>query len=246
MLTKNNAKFIKSLQLKKFRQKEALFIVEGEKNTLELLNSAYKVKTILGSEQFLSDNHLIISKAGAETIEVTDKQLASLGSFKSNDKALAVVHIPTEPTYERRGIQLVLDDIRDPGNLGTIIRIADWYGIKSIICSETTAELFNPKTISASMGSIFRINVFRRNLEGFFKEQSGIAVYGALLNGDNIHKTKFDKEAYIVIGNESNGIRETLLSFIEHPITIPKLGGAESLNAAMATAIICDNIFREA
>jgi TrmH family RNA methyltransferase len=156
------------------------------------------------------------------------------------------VHIPTEPTYERRGIQLVLDDIRDPGNLGTIIRIADWYGIKSIICSETTAELFNPKTISASMGSIFRINVFRRDLESFFKEQSGIAVYGALLNGDNVHKTTFDKEAYVVIGNESNGIRETLLPFIEHPITIPKLGGAESLNAAMATAIICDNIFREA
>jgi len=245
VLTKNNAKFIKSLQLKKFRQKEALFIVEGEKNTLELLNSAYKVKTILGSEQFLSDNHQIISKATTETIEVTEKQLASLGSFKSNDQALAVVHTPAEPNYKREGIQLVLDDIRDPGNLGTIIRIADWYGIKSIVCSETTAEFFNPKTISASMGSIFRINVFRRELESFFKEHNGVSVYGALLNGNNVHKITFQKDAYIVIGNESNGIKEALLPFIKHPITIPKLGGAESLNAAMATAIICDNVFRD-
>ncbi len=244
MLTKNKAKFIKSLQLKKYRQKEGLFIVEGEKNVLELLGSTFEVRTILGSPTFMEVHQSIINSKNAELLEVSASDLSSVGTFKTNDKALAVVRIPDEKKYETGGVQLILDDVRDPGNLGTIIRVADWYGINSIICSETTAELFNPKTINSSMGSIFRVNVFRRNIVNFLSEHEA-TVYGALLSGANVHQIKFDKNAFVIIGNEANGISEHVLPFITQAVTIPRLGQAESLNAAMATAIICDNIFRE-
>lgn len=245
MLTKNNAKFIKSLQLKKYRQKERLFIVEGEKNTVELLASNYQIKSLLISQSFLKRYEPQIKAKNCEILIIEAKQFTGLGTYQSNEQALAIVHEPQESTFINSGFQLVLDDIRDPGNLGTIIRIADWYGIPQIVCSETTAEFYNPKTISASMGSIFRVSKVRLSLETFLKECQQ-PVYGALLDGENVHKIAFPERGYLVIGNESNGIREDLLPFIKHKVTIPRIGQAESLNAAMATAIICDNIFRKA
>lgn len=244
MLTKNNAKFIKSLQLKKYRQKERLFIVEGEKNTIELLQSNYKIKNLLISQNFLERYETLIKTQNSEIIMVDAKQLAGLGTYQSNEQALAIVHEPKVAEIVANGFQLILDEIRDPGNLGTIIRIADWYGIEQIICSETTAEFYNPKTISASMGSIFRVSMHRTNLEDFLTSCKH-PTFGALLAGENVHDINFPENGYLVIGNESNGIRENLLQYINKKVTIPRIGQAESLNAAMATAIICDNIFRK-
>ncbi|ADR21549.1 RNA methyltransferase [Marivirga tractuosa] len=244
MLTKNNTKFIKSLQLKKFRQKEELFIVEGAKNTLELLNSSYKLKYLIVSEDFLSRHQKEINSSEIEPIIVKEKELSALGAFQSNTDALAVVHEKAPSKYDSNGFDLVLDDIRDPGNLGTIIRLADWYGIKNIICSETTAEFYNPKVISASMGSIFRTNLYRRDLKEFLGKNQNRKIYGALLEGKNVHQVKFEADGLLVIGNESHGIQKELIPLISEKVTIPKIGQAESLNAAMATAIICDNVYR--
>jgi TrmH family RNA methyltransferase len=244
MLTKTHTKFIKSLQLKKFRQKEGLFIVEGAKNTLELLNSFYKIEYLIITEAFLNRHQKEINGSGIAPFIVKEKELSAIGSFKSNTDVLAVVHEKAPPEYKSEGFNLVLDDIRDPGNLGTIIRLADWYGINNIICSETTAEFYNPKVISASMGSFFRINLYRRNLKEFLSKHQSRKIYGALLEGENVHQVKFASDGLLIIGNESHGIHEDIIPFISDKITIPRIGDAESLNAAMATAIICDNVFR--
>ncbi len=244
MLTKNNTKFIKSLQLKKFRQKEELFIVEGAKNTLELLNSSYKIKDLIVTEAFINKFSSEIKSAKIEPILVKEKELSALGSFKTNTDALAIAHEMEYPTYKSKGFDLVLDDIRDPGNLGTIIRLADWYGIQNLICSETTAEFYNPKVISASMGSFFRVNLYRRDLKKFLSDNNSRKIYGALLEGKNVHKVEFAKDGLLLIGNESHGINSDLIPLISDKITIPRIGEAESLNAAMATAIICDNVFK--
>jgi len=244
MLTKTHTKFIKSLQLKKFRQKEGLFIVEGAKNTLELLNSFYKIKDLILTEAFLQKYQTEIDNARIEPIIVKEKELNTLGTLQTNTDSLAVVFEKKPTHYNSKGFDLVLDDIRDPGNLGTIIRLADWYGIKNIICSETTAEFHNPKVISASMGSIFRTNLYRRDLKEFLSENSSRKIYGALLEGKNVHQITFADDGLLIIGNESHGIQKDIMPLITDSITIPKIGHAESLNAAMATAIICDNVFR--
>lgn len=244
MLTKNNTKFIKSLQLKKFRQKERLFIVEGEKNTVELLHSSYKIHSLIVSTTFSEKYFELLKEKAAATTIVDEKIIGSLGTYQTNEMALAVVEEPSSFYYNNSGFQIILDDIRDPGNLGTIIRVADWYGIKNIICSDTSSEFYNPKVISASMGSIFRVNLFRHNLVDFLQENQEKKVYGALMEGENVHNVKFDPNGFLVIGNESHGISTTIMPLISHKITIPRLGSAESLNAAMATGIICDNVFR--
>lgn len=245
MLTKNNIKFIKSLQLKKFRQKERLFIVEGEKNTVELLLSDFEIQSLVITTNFSEKYPELIQKKACPVTITDPKTLSSLGSYSSNEMAIAIVIEPQPKEFNNTGVQLILDDIRDPGNLGTIIRIADWYGIQNVICSLTSAEFFNPKVISASMGSIFKINLFREELSSFLGKYDQVKVYGALLNGQNVHKTQFDENAFIIIGNESHGINTALLEYIDQKITIPRVGQAESLNAAMATAIICDNVFRD-
>ncbi len=245
MLTKNNIKFIKSLQLKKFRQKERLFIVEGEKNTVELLASDFEIQSLVISTNFSEKYPDLIQKKSCPVVITDAKTISQLGTYNSNEMSVAIVKEPNSKIFSNNGIQLVLDDIRDPGNLGTIIRIADWYGIQNLICSATTAEFFNPKVISASMGSIFRINLFREELNAFLTKNDSTKVYGAFMVGENVHKTKFDNNAFIIIGNESHGVNSSLISHINHKINIPKIGQAESLNAAMATAIICDNVFRD-
>ncbi len=244
MLTKNNIKFIKSLQLKKFRQKERLFIVEGEKNTVELLTSDFQIQSLIISTKFSEKYHEYIQKKSCPIIISDEKTISSLGTYSSNEMSIAIVNEPNTKLFINKGVQLILDDIRDPGNLGTIIRIADWYGIENVICSSTSAEFFNPKVISASMGSIFNVNLYRENLNDFLKVNSNVKVYGAFMDGENVHRANFDKNAFIIIGNESHGISASLSPQINHKINIPRIGQAESLNAAMATAIICDNVFR--
>jgi TrmH family RNA methyltransferase len=167
-----------------------------------------------------------------------------LGTFKSNEYGLAVAKIKSPP-IDTKSIKtaIALDDISDPGNLGTIIRTADWYGIDTIIANEETADFYNPKVINASMGSFTRIQVHYLDLELFFQTNRHLNVFGAVLNGDDIHNTKPDFPMVLLMGNESKGIKTSILPYVNKKITIPRIGKAESLNVAVSTAIICDNLF---
>jgi TrmH family RNA methyltransferase len=242
MLSKANVKYIKSLQVKKYRKQEQCFIVEGAKSVLELLNSDFEVLMLFGTQDFLKN---VSVPSNVELNEVTEKELDSLGEFQTNNAALAVAKFKDNSDLDISANEfgLVLDDIRDPGNLGTIIRTADWYGISKIIASTETADFYNPKVISATMGSFTRVNLFYTSLDEYLSKTK-LKVYGAYLGGKNVHDVDFGGTGLIVIGNESRGINPSLEKFISDKITIPRYGQAESLNAAIATAIICDNLRR--
>jgi TrmH family RNA methyltransferase len=235
-------KFITSLQLKKYRKQEQCFVVQGAKSVQELLSSDFEVIMLLGTESFLASVH---SSKKPEILAVTEKDLAGLSEFQSNDTALAVARIKSNDPVAIADHQfaLVLDDIRDPGNLGTIIRTGDWFGITQIVASAETADFYNPKVISATMGSFVRVSIFYTDLEQYLAGNRQ-PVYGAYLEGEDVHTTQFGKSGHILIGNESRGISPELEKFVTHKITIPRYGNAESLNAAIATAVICDNIRR--
>jgi RNA methyltransferase, TrmH family len=241
MLSKAKIKFIKSLQIKKYRKQEQSFIVQGAKSVQELLESDFETMMIVGTAQYLAT----LSVEGVELITAKEGDIAELGDFQSNDAVLAVARMKQnlEPRAIHDGFTLVLDDIRDPGNLGTILRTADWYGIKSVIASPETADFYNPKVISATMGSFTRIGFYTAELAPVLS-QSKSRIYGAYLEGRNVHNEKFSNGGLIVIGNESRGIAPNLEKYITDKITIPRFGKAESLNAAIATAIICDNVRR--
>jgi len=242
MLSKATIKFIKSLQVKKYRKQEQCFVIEGAKSVEELLTSDFEVVKLLGTPDFLNN---LKTPAKGEVLEVSQKTLESLGDFQSNRSALAIARLkPNEPIkVGPNEFGLVLDDIRDPGNLGTIIRTADWYGISKIIVSPETADFYNSKVISATMGSFTRVKIFYTDLPSFLGE-AGLPVYGAFLNGRDVHAVGFDSSGLIVIGSESHGISPDLHDLISTRITIPRYGRAESLNAAIATAVICDNMRR--
>ena len=244
MLSKAKIKFVKSLQLKKYPKQEQCFVVEGLKSVQELLASDFEIVMLLATNEFLEENERPDS---AEVIVVTEKELATIGEFQSNDSALAVARMRTltDLDIDKGEFALVLDDIRDPGNLGTIIRTADWFGITKIIASEETADFYNPKVIASTMGSFTRCKMLYTDLQAYLKNRSGRSVFGAFLNGTDVHDVKFGDEGFIVIGNESRGISDELVPFISDRITIPRYGNAESLNAAMAAGIICDNLRRE-
>ncbi|MEY4540984.1 MAG: hypothetical protein RLZZ306_2741, partial [Bacteroidota bacterium] len=243
MITKNQIKYINSLQQKKFRLEHQSFVVEGAKSVIELLKSDFEVELLFATNVFLNEYEFLLQNLilQPELVEVND--LEKVGSFSSNNAALAVVKTKenVELLVKNKEFALILDDIRDPGNLGTIIRIADWYGITKIICSSSTVDVYNPKVINSTMGSFTRISLYYTNLEDFIKNKK-VNIYGTLLDGENIHQTKFASSGYIVIGNEANGISKEITKLITHKITIPKFGGAESLNAGIATAVVLDNV----
>ena len=246
MITNALLKDIKSLQLKKNRQQQQCFFVEGAKSVIELIHSDYKIKHLLGTNEFINKYSLELGKVASEFNEITEKQLTSIGTFKSNDMALAVAEIKPNIDFTKNNVDqliLVLDDVRDPGNLGTIVRIADWYGINKIVASETTADFYNPKVISSTMGSFTRVKVYYTNLIDYLKDNT-LPVYGAFMDGENVHNLKLARNGYLIMGNEANGISHELEKHITNKITIPKYGNAESLNVAIATAIICDNFYR--
>src|ERR1041385_2501120 len=241
MISKVKAKFIKSLQVKKYRKQEQSFVVEGRKGGEELLRSDFVTTMVCATRTCLESHQL-----PGEVIEVTPAELQNLGSVETNDSVLAVARTKDNirPSIGTNEYALVLDDIRDPGNLGTIIRTADWYGVRHIIASEETADFYNPKVIRSTMGSFCRIRVFYGSLREFL-EQSRSTIYGAFLGGDNVHQLKFAPGGLIVVGNESNGISNEISKYITQRITIPRFGDAESLNASIATGIILDNLKRE-
>jgi RNA methyltransferase, TrmH family len=243
MISKPKARLIKSLQVKKYRLAEQCFIVQGTKAVQETLRSDFEVLLLLGTEAFLRTVHS--GKKAREVIETSEKELTSLGSVETNSSALAVVRMKpnTVPVLSPNQFTLLLDDIRDPGNLGSIIRTADWYGVKSIIASPETTDVYNPKVISATMGSFLRVSIYYSNLE-LFLESTKLPVFGAFLDGENVHTTEFGSGGMIVIGNESKGISPGVEKRVTRRVTVPRKGGAESLNASVATAVILDNVFR--
>ncbi|MCB0401846.1 MAG: RNA methyltransferase [Flavobacteriales bacterium] len=235
MITANQKKFVKSLAQKKFRIQHQCFVVEGVKLVDELLVSDFSIRSIYATSSWINDH------PGVEAVPVTSKDLSIMSAFKSAHEVLAVVEFksPKKPVT-LQGVALALDFIQDPGNLGTIIRTADWFGMNTIYCSSDCVDLYNPKVIQATMGSIFRVQVLYGNLEELLPQHKGAAIYGALLNGENVYTQTLEKDhAILVMGNESKGISPKLMPFITHPVSIPGKGKAESLNVASATAILC-------
>ncbi|MGV3561611.1 TrmH family RNA methyltransferase [Larkinella arboricola] len=246
MLSKSLSKYIQSLHQKKYRQEHAAFLVEGAINVLELCASDYSIELLLATESFYKENARLLDKQPVRLEMVTADDLRRVGSLVANDACLAVAK-----TKENRFLVadadefvLVLDDIRDPGNLGTILRIADWYGIRKLICSQSTADVYNPKVISASKGSFTRVEWYYCDLNGYLSELSETPVYGAFLDGADVHSQSFGASGYIIMGNEANGISSEVEWFVNQRITIPRYGQAESLNVGIATAVICDNLRR--
>jgi RNA methyltransferase, TrmH family len=243
MISKQQQKYVQSLHNKKYRNEFKQFLVEGEKAIMELLDSKFKIDKLYCSKTLKSKIEL--NHKNIDIILATEEELQSISTFKTNKVGIAVVHqIDFEPTtLAKNKIGLILDNINDPGNLGTIIRLADWYGISEIICSKETVDFYNPKVISSTMGSFCRVNCVYCNIETFLKNTE-TTIYGAFLEGTNIHNQNFESSFYFVIGSESHGISESISKLITQKITIPRIGKAESLNAGIATAIILDNIFR--
>lgn len=240
MLSKNEAKYIQSLFHKKQRDALSLFIVEGVKGVDELLNSSLQVEKIYALDNW---EHPLMHKA--PVVRISESALDQISGLQTPNKVLAIAKQPAmvfTPPEKGQWI-LALDGIKDPGNMGTLIRIADWFGIHQIVASEDSVEVFNPKVIQSTMGSFARVNLAYTSLEAYFKE-AALPILGALLNGNSIYSQPTIKEGILVIGNESNGISESLLPFITIPVSIPRVGGAESLNAAVAGGILLSHLLK--
>ena len=243
MLGKAKIKYIQSLGQKKYRDEESLFIAEGPKIVTDLLHSAtHYVKEVYAVKEWLKDN----SDHPLEKVftEVSDEELERLSQLKTPHQVIAVVKkFDAGKAIDVKGtITLVLDTIQDPGNLGTIIRLADWFGLSQIVCSKDCADIYNPKVVQATMGSIARVKVFYIDLLYWLKQQQDILIYATMLEGKDITQMNGLKEGLIVIGNESRGIQTEILELANERITIPRKGQAESLNAAVAAGIVLSHI----
>ena len=245
MLSKTYTKYIQSLHHKKFRDAEDVFIAEGSKVVMELLQSVvFSCEQIVGLDNWLGQNEAIIRKYYEGPLQVVEEfELAKVSTLSAPNQVLAIFKKLPEVTITAKGkVSLALDTIQDPGNLGTIIRIADWFGIQSIICSEQCADMYNAKVVQSTMGSLGRVHIEYTNLSRWLKRNDTIKIYAAALNGKKVSDLKGLKEGIIVIGNESKGISEEIMQLCTERITIPKTGAAESLNAAVATGIILSHI----
>lgn len=237
-LSQNKIKQIRCLQQKKCRDEHNLFVVEGEKMVEEVLMSApSQVEFCVSTADFNSEH-----TTGVEWYQCDEETLKRCSSLKTPNKVIAVVRKMVFPET-RTSFVLALDAVQDPGNMGTIMRLADWFGVEKIICSRTTVDVYNPKVIQASMGAFLRIQVDYTDLKSYFQE-TRLPVFGALLEGENIYKTVVQPAGILLMGNEGNGISEELKQFITHPISIPRRGGAESLNVSVATGILLSEFFR--
>lgn len=241
MLSKQTVKYLKSLQIKKFRKENGQFLVEGEKSVVEILSSHIHVKEVYLTESFFKKYQRLLKDV--DYTVCTEEQLGDIGSFKTNNAAIALCQIPETGAIDwtKSAWTIAIDGINDPGNLGTIIRIADWYGMEQIICSEDTVELYNPKVIAASKGSFTRVKVVYGDLEAMLKE-CPYTIYVADLEGVNIHQHRFPEAGVLLMGSEADGIRISLNGLKSQKLTIPRFGEAESLNVGVATGICLDRI----
>lgn len=240
MVSKNQIKLITSLVQKKYRKQHQLFFAEGIKVINELLNSKFELDHVYCTSDLFPD--VSVSK---KTI-VSDTDLKKLSALKTANDCLALFKTPQEEKIEENGLIVALDDIRDPGNLGTIIRLCDWFGITQIVCSKETVDVFNPKVVQATMGSIGRVKVHYLELVRYL-ESSYLPIYGTFMEGENIYKKDLAQEGIIVLGNEANGISNEIEKLVTQKISIPRFGDlqqTESLNVATATAIVLSEFKR--
>ena len=238
-LSKNKIKWIRSLHHKKTRDELGFFIVEGEKMVNEALIYAENFIELLAYTNDFRHENLSV-----ESYEISAKELDQISLLTTPNKVLAVIRKKkTNSPIQQDNLILALDGIQDPGNLGTIMRIADWYGISDIICSKNTVDWYNPKVVQASMGAIFRVHMHSLELENWLSDCK-LNIYGALLEGSNIYKETLQETGVLLLGNEGNGISKELLPLISHPISIPRFGGAESLNVSAAAAILVSEFKR--
>lgn len=237
VLTKSDIKRINSLKRKSKRKENGLFVVEGVKIVRELIESDYQIEQLFALKEELENF--------PQAIEVSPKELERITHLSSPNKVLAVVKIPAESlSIDQSKTILVVDGVNDPGNLGTIIRTADWFGINQIVCSQNSVDCFNSKVIMSTMGSIFRTQITYTDLSSFLATAQ-LPIYGALLEGKSIYQTEFKDPSIIVMGSESHGISKELLPLITHPVTIPGAGQTESLNLGVSTGIFCNEYYRQ-
>ena len=244
MLTKNTIKQIASLRQQKFRKEFGLFVVEGRKMVEELLHSDFEIAGLYATESFLTDY-----PAFAKAEIASEVQMQQMSGQDTPPGILAVVKIPKQGEIKTTSrLILALDGIANPGNMGTLIRTAEWFGIHDVVCSLDCVELWNPKTVQATMGSLFRMKVWKTELPAYLQKakSEGKVVYGALLEGEDLFQMQGKPEGILVIGSESHGIRACVLPCITHPVTIPRVGDSptESLNAAVAGAILMAEMTR--
>ncbi len=241
MVSKNQIKLITSLQQKKFRQVHKLFIAEGAKVIEELLNSNYEL-------HYLYQTELIFKNVSQDSFEIISEQdLKKITALTTPNNCLALFKIPVSNVVFTNELTLVLDDIRDPGNLGTIIRLCDWFGIKQLVCSMQTVDIYNPKVIQATMGSISRVSIVYQNLEDFLSKNT-MPVYGTFMDGKNVYGESLIEKSILILGNEANGISSSITKYVTNSIAIPRFGNlqvTESLNVATATAIFLSEFKRK-
>ena len=240
MLSKNQIKLINSLQQKKYRNLQNLFIVEGEKGVNEFLESKIELHSLYYTDTFK------LTKEGSQYFSVTEKDLKKISQLKTPNNVLAVFHKPVSKSIKEKGLTLVLDAIKDPGNLGTIIRLCDWFNVTQLICSLETVDCFNPKVVQATMGSLIRVPIVYTDIIPFL-ENTTTPFYVAMMEGDNIYKTTLPKEAILIMGNEADGISNAVWSMAKNRLMIPRINNSqkpESLNVATATAVLLSEFNR--
>lgn len=234
MVSKNQIKLITRLHLKKYRQETGLFLAEGVKVIRELLQAGYELT-------FLAEREPLFPEVNSPLkVQVTEEEMKKMTAFSSPSPALAVFKMPAEKAFPESGFFVALDDIRDPGNLGTILRLCDWFGVDGLICSQGTVELYNPKVIQATMGSLTRIPVRSVDLPAYLKA-SKLPILGTDMQGENVYTTDFPRTGILVMGNEANGMSAEVEATLTRTLTIPRFGKTqqtESLNVAMATSIL--------
>ncbi|WP_272151680.1 TrmH family RNA methyltransferase [Tenacibaculum aiptasiae] len=240
-LSKNNLKLITSLQQKKYRQRHKLFVAEGIKVVNELLNSSLELYQV-----FTTDDSLGFIN-GVDSTVISENELKKISTLKKPNKVLALFKIPEDIlTGDKESFILALDNVNDPGNLGTIIRLCDWFGITELVCSKTTVDCYNQKVVQSTMGSLTRVNISYVDLPNFLSNIT-LPVYTADMDGDNVYTSELPQKAILVMGNEANGISEEISEIVKHKLTIPRFGETqqtESLNVATATAILLSEFKR--
>ncbi|MCX6321643.1 MAG: RNA methyltransferase [Bacteroidia bacterium] len=254
MISKKKAKFIISLQKKKVRDEERLFIIEGDKLVKEFLAAKIPVKTLIARPEFLSSLPDDLTRFVNEIEDVSYEELKQISTLKTPHNALAIIPVPDrnlDTNDVLKGLCVALDFVQDPGNLGTIIRAAAWFGIKNIVCSEDCVDVYNPKVIQASMGALLNVSVFYNDLKKLFTSaaKNKIPIFGTMLEGDSIYNHKLDNKGIILLGNESKGISDELIPFITEKIMIPKFSkakqGIDSLNVGMAASVVFYEFLRK-
>ncbi len=239
MVVKNQIKFIKSLQQKKYRTQHGLFVVEGVKLVNELVRSTLSMRKLYKTADLVDDD--IFDQAEI----ISESELQKMSGLKSPNKVLGVFEIPQPEPLDFNDWVLALDQVQDPGNLGTIIRLCDWFGVKHLLCSTNTVDCYNPKTLQATMGSIARVNIVYDSISNVVKD-SGASLFATFMNGRSIYEKSMPDRGILLLGNESHGISDQLRQLADFQIAIPRYGSAEteSLNVATATAILLSEIRR--